>query len=47
MPTLLRIAMIGERDDAGIAAHRAMPLALSNAAAALGKLTTAIATVIR
>ena len=35
MPTLLRIAMIGERDDAGIAAHRAMPLALSNAAAAL------------
>jgi CTP synthase (UTP-ammonia lyase) len=34
MSTLLRIAIVGDRDDT-IAAHRAIPIALSNAAAAL------------
>ena len=34
MSTLLRVAIVGDRDDT-IAAHRAIPIALSNAAAAL------------
>ena len=34
MTTLVNIAIVGDRDDA-IAAHRAIPLALANAASAL------------
>ena len=34
MSTLVKIAIVGDQDDA-IAAHRAIPLALANAASAL------------